>query len=319
MPGTHLSLPERYQIERGLAEGLAHAQIAARLGRHADTIVREVARRSGPYSAERAHEAARWRRSLSAANHPTKSARQWRQVERQLFRGHSPEQIVLARRRGHATAFSIQAIYDHIERDQFQGGTLYRYRRKPPRARARKDGRQKSWAHQARQFHTRPSGAACRKRVGHLELDTMEGKKRDGVRVLVGVERLSGSVMLQRLSRADAKTTVRAIKRMFARHAYVPIKTVTTDRGMEFAGLPADMPQQHYVCDPYRPTQRGLCENTIGLIRQYLPKYQSLANTTQQKLDQIADLLNNRPRKRLNGRTPKQVLSRRINAAATRS
>jgi IS30 family transposase len=243
----------------------------------------------------------------------------WKQVTKRLRRGHSPEQIVLARRRHHAQPVSTQAIYDYLERDKQQGGRLYCCRRKPPRSRARHDGRTRSWAHHAKPFRLRPPCAARRHRVGHLELDTMEGKKRDGVRVLVAVDRLSGYVWLQRLARADAHTTLQMLRKLLLRCPNLPIRTVTTDRGMEFAQVPHFLPDQHYVCDPYQPNQRALCENTIGLLREKLPKGQSLAHKTQSILDAIAEWLNTRPRKRLNSRTPQQVLFRSIRAAATRT
>ena len=147
----------------------------------------------------------------------------------------------------------------------------------------------------------------------------MAGKKRDQTRLLVMVDRLSWQVILRRVTGGDAKRTLQAFKRALAAHSYLPVKTVTTDRGQEFADLPDYLQGIHYVCDPYQPNQRGLCENTIGLLRQYFPKHQTLDDKTQADFDRAAQKLNNRPRQRLNGRTPHRVISRLINAAETRS
>lgn len=319
MPASHLSFPEHYQIQCGLAQGLGFPQIAARLGRHPDSIRRAAARFPDGYDANEAYRAALSRRAISARNHPMKSAQLWKSVTRRLDRDQAPEQIVLARARAGAKPVSIQAIYDYIARNRHQGGTLYPHRRRPPRKRCRKDGRRKSWAHQARPLRERPESASHRKRAGHIEIDTMAGKKRDRYRLLVAVDRWSGWLMLQRVQSGEAAATVTALKRLFAKHRHLPIRTITSDRGMEFADMPKHFHHCHYVCDPYRPGQRGLCENTIGLIRQYLPKYTSLDNVNPHQLNAIAELINTRPRKRLNGLSPKQVLFRRIRAAATRT
>jgi transposase, IS30 family len=318
MSASHLSYTEHYQIQCGQAQGLSPVQIAHRLGRHVDTIRRALKRFAHGYQAELAYQGALARRAVSAANHPTKPDRLWQSVERRLRRHDSPEQIVLARAYRGAAPVSIQAIYDYIERDRQASGTLYQGRRRPPGRRCRQDGKRKSWAHLAKPLRTRPAAASRRKRAGHLEIDTMVGKKRDRYRLLVAVDRHSGWLMLARVKSGEAVPTARALKRLLANHAYMPVVTLTSDRGMEFADLPRYFYDCHYVCEPYRPGQRGLCENTIGLIRQYLPKYESLDGVSQARLNKIAELINTRPRKRLGGRTPKQVISRRIRAAATR-
>lgn len=92
-------------------------------------------------------------------------------------------------------------------------------------------------------------------------------------------------------------------------------QTLTWDRGMELAkhieltektGIPV------YFCDPQSPWQRGLNENTNSLIRQYFPKKTCLGLHSQDRLNEVAAQLNNRPRKSLGFKTPKQVIKNSV-------
>ena len=63
-----------------------------------------------------------------------------------------------------------------------------------------------------------------------------------------------------------------------------------------------------YFCHAYHSWEKGTNENTNGLVRRYLPKRQNIDNLTQVDLDEIAEDLNNRPRKKLNYFTPNEML-----------
>ena len=111
--------------------------------------------------------------------------------------------------------------------------------------------------------------------------------------------------------RTTANVTRRATRLIRAQPR--PVRTVTVDNGTEFHGY-RDIEQQpatrFYFATPHHAWERGTNENTNGLIRQYLPKGQSMAHLTQHHLNQIATTLNRRPRKRLGYRTPEECYAR---------
>lgn len=95
-------------------------------------------------------------------------------------------------------------------------------------------------------------------------------------------------------------------------------KTFTYDRGVEMtrhADLAAELNIDVYFADPYAPWQRGTNENTNGCVREFLPKGTDLSDVTQEELDRIADIINNRPRKCLDFLTPKEVYEQDVAAA----
>ena len=88
------------------------------------------------------------------------------------------------------------------------------------------------------------------------------------------------------------------------------VHTITYDNGREFAdheGMAADLETQIYFAHPYASWERGLNENTNGLIRQYFPKDRDLTTVTKYEIEQAMDKLNHRPRKSLGYRTPYEV------------
>jgi len=160
-----------------------------------------------------------------------------------------------------------------------------------------------------------------RGRVGQLEQfnrDVATAKIRD---LLTGagpsyvatlVERQSRYVMLVRLPNKETHTVVRALARRVRRLPQGLMKSLTWDRGTEFAAhrtftLATDVAV--YFCDPQSPWQRGSNENTNGLLRQYLKHRTDLSVHTQAQLDAIAHRLNTRPRLTLGFQTPAAKLA----------
>ena len=147
-------------------------------------------------------------------------------------------------------------------------------------------------------IHVRPPEANDRAFPGHWEGDLIKGAgNRSAVGVLV--ERSSRLVMLIKLADATAASALEGFTAKLRGIAESMRKTLTYDQGKEMARhaeLTASTGVMVYFCDPHSPWQRGSCENTNGLIRQYLPKGTDLSVNSQEELDAIAERLNNRPR-----------------------
>lgn len=308
---THLTFEQRYHIDLARRRNLSARVIALKIGVHPSTVYRELRRGcevDGLYRALAADERARIRSRSSAANHPTKPAALWELIGQWIAEQHAPDQAAgrLARV-GVDIPVSVAAIYAFIRRDERTRGDLHSqlrraYKRRLCRSRAGGMPQNRpSIRHRPRIIHLRLG-------PGHWELDTMRGSHGDGRCVLVAVERFSRKVCLAVLTEPTAEETARALVQMLSGHT---VHSMTFDNGSEFAQYAkacAQLNAQAYFAEPGRPQQRGTCENTIGLIRQYLPKYTSLAKLTEEKLQWIEHQLDHRPRKCLGYLTPHEVL-----------
>lgn len=86
--------------------------------------------------------------------------------------------------------------------------------------------------------------------------------------------------------------------------------TVTFDNGKEFAGheaIASELKADIYFAHPYHSRERGLNENSNGLLRQYFPKGMELTNVTEKRVQWAVDRINHRPRKALGFKSPHEV------------
>jgi IS30 family transposase len=303
----HLTLSIRYQIAVGKLQGLSVAVIARRAGVHRSTVYRELNRggTARGYDAETAQRWADKRAQRSAANHPTKPAALWREVRLCIGRDYSPEEVRGRLECLKLASVSIPAIYAYVQRDRAAGGSLHRHLRYAPRRRVLQR-RRALWGDKV-SIRQRPACADTRKQPGHWEGDTLMGSSRQPHKLLTLVERTSRYLCLVRPENAwsseVAQAAIRALKPL-------PVRSITFDNGTEFADykrIQKALRCQIYFADPGKPGQRGTCENTIGLIRQYIPKGTSGRHLSIKQLQRIADKLNHRPRKCLGYRTPHEV------------
>lgn len=290
------------------------AAIARIMGRHRSTISREIRRNSTPYDGRyrcsRAQEQANGRRSRSRRNSRF-NADDWQLIEELLRADLSPEQASGRLRRDGLLLISHETIYTHVWRDKRCGGQLYRRLRQRTTYRKRYGSYEKRGRLPGKRHITeRPLAVERRHEFGHWEIDTVIGT---GSRhcILTLVERTSGCVLIGKLADRTMATLNRRLIQLIDGRPDL-FKTITADNGTEFHGfrqIEDATGVTLYFATPYHSWERGTNENTNGLIRQYLPKGQSMKNLTQAHCNEIALILNNRPRKRLGFLTPVERLA----------
>ena len=160
----------------------------------------------------------------------------------------------------------------------------------------------------------RPAVVERRSRIGDRETDTVMGESlgESSDCILTLVERKTGYVFIGKLAARTAAEANRALRELLARHPD-RVQTITADNGMEFhwyGQVEAVSAVKFYFATPHHSWERGTNENTIGLIRQYLPKGQTMSRATQNECDLITEHLNNRPTKRHAYKTPNQCFLR---------
>jgi IS30 family transposase len=335
-----LSIREREQILAGMERGDSIRQIARLLDRAPSTVMREinlglVGQRYGPrppsrpgrrrvrpwkYSPHRAQlQAERRARGRSRPARLAVNIRLREQVQARLDLKHSPEQIAARLREefpdepemwvSHETIY--QSIYVQgrgaLKRELAACLRTGRAVREPNRRADRRQPRMKD----AVGISERPAEVEDRAVPGHWEGDLITGtQNKSAIGTLV--ERATGFVMLLHLPGRHAASDVQeAMIEAISRLPAMLRKTVTWDQGPEMANhrqitLATDV--KIYFCDPASPWQRGTNENTNGLLRQYFPKSSDLSGYHPDYLEFVANQLNDRPRKRLAWKTPKEAM-----------
>jgi IS30 family transposase len=163
----------------------------------------------------------------------------------------------------------------------------------------------------------RPAEVEDRAIPGHWEGDLLSGAKNSYIATLV--ERHSRFAMLIRVRSKETEVVVAALSRHVRKLPATLKRSLTWDRGLEMANhkdftVATDV--QVYFCDPQSPWQRGTNENTNLLLRQYFPRGTDLSSYSQEQLDQVSLLLNQRPRKTLGFQTPADKLHASVASTA---
>jgi len=315
MKYRQITTEERYTLSALRKQGLTVTEISIIMGRHRSTIYRETKRNLSPrkwcYRPLEADSMTRGRRRRSRRNRHYYDY-DFLLVRKLLRKKWSPEQIV-----GHIRRFKLmkrrmshETIYQYIWRDKANGGDLWTHLRQSPKQRRKRYKAYDSRGRLANKRHIteRPPSVETRKYKGHWEIDTVHGRGSKHCIVTL-LERKTGYVMIGKLTDKTASSLNKKTIRLINRDP-LKFKTITADNGTEFhwyQKIEDCCKTKFYFATPYHSWERGSNENANGLIRQYLPKTESMADLTQQQCDQIANKLNSRPRKRYNYKTPEEM------------
>ena len=312
-----LSLVEREEISRGLARGASLRSIAASLGRAASTLSRELRRNGGRerYRAALSDRRA-WDRGLRpkacklATHEPLRLI-----VASKLEDNWSPEQIAGWLKRTYRDDEDYRVSHETIYRSLFvqARGVLkkelqahLRSQRAIRRSRhATGKGDRRGSIVDAVSIRERPASVEDRAVPGHWEGDLLSGSANSHIVTLV--ERHSRYVLLAKVGGRDSRSVVTALIEQARCLPDALCRSLTWDRGKEMAEhkrftMATDVAV--YFCDPQCPWQRGSNENTNRLLRQYFPKGTDLSVHSQERLDEVAREMNQRPRKTLGYETP---------------
>lgn len=314
----HLTADERYQMDDLLREGFSQDKVAAAIGRSKSTISRELSRNKGergwrPRQAQQKAEERLTKRG--AGNVKRVSTAAWEFAKEHLQKEQwSPDQIAGYLKVEGLETISHEAIYQRVLADKKDGGSLYKNLRcKKKRKKRYGSARSARGKIPGRiDIDQRPAIVDERRRIGDWEGDTIIGSHKGGAVIASMVERKS---RLTVLSKARNKTTTEVIesinRRMLPIAAFV--LTITLDNGREFSMhemLSLMLGAKVFFAKPYHSWERGLNENTNGLVRQYFPKKTSFDRITESELMRVEKKLNSRPRKCLGYKTPIEVFNR---------
>ncbi|MCU7801807.1 MAG: IS30 family transposase [Candidatus Thiodiazotropha sp. (ex Lucinoma borealis)] len=308
---NQLTENERYQIYALKKAGHSQKEIGNLLGRSSSTISRELRRNKGlrgyrPKQAQRLSDSRR-----KGAGKACKVTDDIRAAIGTLIRQElSPQQVVGYLARHKSLSLHHETVYQLIYADKASGGDLYTHLRIASKPYRKRYGSY-DWRGKIKNrvsIDERPAVVDRGTRIGDWEGDTVIGKGRKSA-LLTMVERKTLYTVIVRLTgkRADLLTEAAVLN---MQHLKDRVKTITFDNGLEFAGheaiaegLDADI----YFAHPYASWERGINENTNGLIRQYFPKGTDFNEVSDTQVEYVMNRLNNRPRATRGNRSPNEL------------
>ena len=309
---NHLTLNERIKIMTMTPKKSA-ATIAAALGRSKSTITRELRRYKDGYDAIRAQADYEQKRKACRRRRKLDDPELYALVkEKFLDQQWSPEQIQYRLRHENSQhSISSATIYRAIYAGLFNDPDWVRSGKRNLRhcdkkhlykgAKITRGGFAIS-----HEISERPAEAQARERLGDWEADTVAGITGGAVLTTL-TDRKSRFLRCIRLEKKTADGVSAAMIEALREQA---VHSITPDRGKEFARhavVAEALGIKIYIPPPYQPWQRGTNENTNGLLREYFPKHQDIAQYPDDYIEKAVLALNNRPRKCLQWRTPYEV------------
>lgn len=309
---SHLTQQQRYTIGVMYAQNYSQKAIAETISKHKSVISRELKRNidqiSGGYHADLAEQKYLARKK----NKPQKkrfTPEIKASVDALLSMDYSPQQVCGRLKLEGKPTVSHECIYQYVWAQKKGGGSLHEHLRRKGR-KYRKRGAAKDTRGIIKDrvgIELRPEIVDKKSRIGDLEIDTIIGKNHKGA-ILTINDRRSSKVWMGLLKGKDALELAQMTVKLLAPYSSV-IQTITADNGKEFAQhklIAKRLEACFYFARPYHSWERGANENTNGLIRQYFPKGSSFENITHEDVRNVQNILNNRPRKKINFLTPNE-------------
>lgn len=311
-----LTHKERYQIYALLKEGLNYSQIAKNIGFHKSTISRELSRNSNK---ENYHPDSASIKTFTRHRNKNKfikiTVNVQKYIHRYLKQDWTPEQVAGKLKLDYIADISHEAIYQYIYKNKKAGGRLYLHLPHKLKRYNKRSGvyNSRGMINNRVSISKRPKIVEHKTRIGDWEVDTVIGKYHQGAIVTI-VDRKSKFTLMKKLPTKEAIGVSNAIVELL-----YPIKniihTITSDNGKEFSyheSISNSLNINYYFCDPYSSWQRGLNENTNGLIRRYIPKRTDFDTISDKEIVMIQNKLNHRPRKSLGYKTPFEVFMKEV-------
>lgn len=329
----HLNLSERSKIEILLEEGYSAYQIAKRLGRAQNTILSEIKRgsvlqRKGnkvvtiyyPYLAQKRYEESRQNSGYQGKLCQCVEFIRYTE-ENILDNGWSPDAcagraVELAGYTREQTVCT-KTLYNYIDQGLLKVKNIdlhLKTSRNTKSATIRKNKKKLG-----RSIEERPEHVELREELGHLEADTVLGKKTKGEHLLLTmVERKTRELFALKLYDKTSEAVNHALlefSKTYGREFNKIFKSLTVDNGSEFAELSSledILGIKVYYAHPYSSFERGTNERHNGLIRRFIPKGFSMNNLSQDDIDFIVERINSLPRKILGYKTPDEVFEEEL-------
>lgn len=311
MSHTHIGPGDWACIGRMLKAGYSLREIARTLGKNAGSISRHVKEYGGreEYDGREVRRKKRMKRIVAMESIRVIKGGLLRFIKKELILHKSPEQIAgILKRKGKAVVAST--IYRYIK-ERAPHLQMYLRSQKGKYRRRRGTKKREEWREQRkkRRIDERPDIINRRGRLGDFEGDTLMGRDKR-VRIVSFVDRRSGYLIAFLLPKMNAELLTSLALGHFRRIPKKKRKTITLDNGSEFSDwerLEQKSDMKIYFAYPYHAWERGTNENTNGLLRQYFPKSLDFNVIAPREVVQVVRQLNNRERKRLKFKSPREV------------
>jgi transposase, IS30 family len=311
---NHLTSLERDQLYvlREI-DKLSISKIAEEMNRSQSTISRELRRNSFAdklYLPDKAQQIVESRRKESKGKFGSVSEITIVHIKQHLEQYHSPEQLCGRMKLEGLDSVSYETIYQMIYADHQGLGKYKKYLRQKQKKRRRKGNKQKRGVIPGRVgIENRPPIADLKTEIGHWEGDTVIGANHQGV-IVTYVDKASKYLLAGLVKNKTVEQVNQLTMKLFAEVKQSFRTTITFDNGREFCGhqeIATKLGLDVFFANPYHSWERGLNEHTNGLIRQFVPKGKSFNIKMSEEFQEYVKLINHRPRKSLDYRTPYEV------------